>query len=115
MRWFLLFGMFWVSMPVQSADYTNAAIPLRTNIVRNDGFMIDGGFGNPAECTVSDQLFVRADHPQYRLIYDTVLAAAINNRRIFAYVLRCQDVTWYALPGTTFNVIEPTGSVGLTY
>lgn len=113
MRRFILSWVLMAACSAHAGDYTTPSVIFRINIVRNDGFMIDGAFGNPGRCTNGDQLFVRVDHPQYRLIYDTVLAAYLNGKQVFAYVLNCQDVAWYALPGSTFNVLDATGSVGL--
>lgn len=113
MRRFMVTAMLMAAFGAHAGDYTTASIPFRINIIRNEGFMIDGAFGNPGRCTYGDQLFVRINHPQYRLIYDTVLSAYIHAKPIVAYVLSCQDVAWYALPGNTFNVVDDTGSIGL--
>lgn len=97
------------------ANYANLAMPFSINLVRNEGFMIHGAFGNPAGCTNSDLIFVRADHPNYRLIFDLVMAAKREGQRLLVYITTCQSVPWYASPGSTFNVLEPSGSIGLGF
>jgi len=74
---------------------------------------VDGGLQRSGRRMTVDRHFANFDHAQYRLIYDTVLAACLNGRLVFFYVLNSLDVAWYALPGSTLKVLDATGSVGI--
>ena len=38
-------------------------------VVRAQGFLIKGNFGNPAECSAPDYLWIDIAHPQYDQLY----------------------------------------------
>lgn len=80
-----------------AATWSGFAVPTRVDIVRNDGFMIYGDFGNAAECDVANQIFVRMDHPQYDAIYSSALAAMMSKSEIQAFIHACELVSWYSL------------------
>lgn len=55
-------------------------------MLRTEGSIMFGGVGN---CTVPNQIFVKASHPQYKELYSTVLATfmAGKNLRIVTFYL----------------------------
>ena len=87
------------------ADYSNSAIPTQIDVDRDSGVMIWGSFGNGGSCAISNQLYVKRDHPQYKEIYATALAAMLGKYRIRAYVHGCEPVLWYSAAENTFNVV----------
>lgn len=99
---------------VSAAGYTSAAAPTRVDVVRAEGFMIYGAFGNPGTCTFADYLFVRSDHPQYKQMYAAALIAMASKQKILAYVPVCQPVTWYSVAANTFNVVDASSSLAIS-
>lgn len=97
-----------------AAGNTNAAVPTRIDVERGNGFMIYGDFGNPGSCVVADRIFVRINHPQYKELYATALAAFAGKYKLAAYVYGCDSNTWYAVASTTFNIVEPSSALYLT-
>jgi len=89
-----------------AATWSNFAVPTRVDIVRNDGFMIYGDFGNAGECDVANQIFVRIDHPQYDAIYSTALAAIMSKSEIQAFIHACELVQWFSVTKTQ-NTLYP--------
>ena len=88
-----------------AGGFTTTAVPTRIDVVRNEGFMVFGPFGNPGGCSVADQFFVRNDHVQYKQLYAMALSAYLTKQKIYAYAGYCQPWTWYAGPTTTYNTV----------
>ncbi|MEY8213230.1 MAG: hypothetical protein RPR97_01965, partial [Colwellia sp.] len=87
--------------------------PTQIDIERGNGFMIYGEFGNPGGCTISDRVYVKSDHPQYKEIYSMVLAAYMAGKRVQPYVNDCLTAGWYVVPSTTFNTLTASGSLNI--
>ena len=74
------------------AGYTNITSIESLTVVRDEGVMLEGDFGNPGGCTYGNSLFISINHSQYSLILEVVMRAYFQGNPIFAYVLRCSDV-----------------------
>jgi hypothetical protein len=86
--------------------WTTWAVPVRVDVVRSDGIMVYGTFGNPDGCSESDQFFVAMSHPQYNQIYATVMMAMSSGRQIMAYAESCAAETWYNPASVTYNTVS---------
>ncbi|BFM10154.1 hypothetical protein R50072_03070 [Simiduia litorea] len=106
-----------LSFAAVAGGRTNAAIPSKIDLVQagTAGFMIFGDFGNVGSCTVSDQVFVKASHPQYSQIYSTVLAAFMSGKKVSGYAHLCEPVAWYSTPSITYNVLTEAGSISVEH
>ena len=95
-------------MTAFAAALSNAAVPTRIEVERGEGFTIYGNFGNPGGCTpaYANMLFVKSSSPHYKEMYSVALAAFAGKYRIFAYVVNCQTITWYANPPDTLNIVD---------
>lgn len=98
---------------VIAGDWTSYAVPTKIDIERGNGFMFYGEYGNPEECTTENRIYVEIDHPQYKEIYSTVLAAFISGKAVRAYIHECGTVGWYAASPTTFNILTPGGALDI--
>jgi hypothetical protein len=96
-----------------AGGWTAWAVPTRVDIVRTEGFMVFGSFGNPGGCTVSDQFFVAINHPQYNQIYATLMTAMATGRQIMAYSIECDPETWYSVSTTTYNTVTAGSAVNM--
>jgi len=76
-------------------------------------FLIYGQFGNAGQCSIADKVYVRINHPQYKELYSTVLAAYMAGKRIQPYINDCITVGWYVRPNTTFNTLTSSGSLNI--
>jgi hypothetical protein len=111
----ILFGLLLVAgNSAFGAGYSAAAVPTRIDVVRSEGFMIDGAFSNPGACTFADRLFVKSDHPQYKQIYAAALAAFATKRKISAYVHGCETLGWYSGPQNTFNIVHSYSALSIS-
>lgn len=83
-------------------------------VVRAQGFLVKGNFGNPAGCTVTNanHIWVDISHPQYDQLYATALAAFMGGKKIKAYVHNCTDIGWH---GGTFNSLNGAGAMYLKH
>ena len=79
-------------------------------VVRAQGFMVQGTFGNPAGCTVSNQLWIPIEHPQYDHLYSMALAAFMSGKKIQAYAHNCTEIGWH---GGSYNTLSGAGSLYL--
>ena len=87
---------------------TTWGVPTQVDVVRGEGMMIYGSFGNPGGCSVADKFFVPINTTQYSQIYAAVLTAMASGKEISAYVASCTPLGWYAVLSTTYNQV--TGS-----
>ncbi len=101
------------SATVAANGFTNAAVPTRIDLVQagTAGFMLFGEFGNVGGCSVSNQVFVEATHPQYDQMYATVLAAFMAGKAVALYAHSCQPVLWYSAANVTYNTVGSGGSI----
>ena len=107
-------SLLFVGSSAIAGGYTTAGVPTKIDVVRSEGFMINGDFSNPGGCTFTNQLFVRADHPQYKQIYASALAAYMGKQKLSAYVHGCETVGWYSAAPNTYNIVYSYSSLALT-
>ena len=93
-----------------AVGYTVFATPTQIEVVRNQGFMVYGAFGNPGSCTVGDQFFVLFTNTQYNQMYATILAAFTTGTQISVYVPECDPNSWYSVPSTTYQTLTEASS-----
>ena len=99
--------------PCFAAGFTQWAVPRRVDVVRNEGIMVYGSFGNANGCTVADQIFVPMGHAQYNEIYSLLLTAMASGMQVQAYSDQCAPQDWYAGPTVTYNTVDPCCSIYL--
>src|SRR6185437_5924939 len=80
--------------PCFAAGFTQWAVPRRVDVVRNEGIMVYGSFGNANGCTVADQIFVPMGHAQYNQIYSLLLTAMASGLQVQAYSDQCARQDW---------------------
>lgn len=97
-----------------AGGFSVAAVPTKIDIIRGEGIMIAGEFGNPGECSNGNYLFVKASHPDYKQIYAAALAALVSKQKIYGYVHYCVPVLWYSVATSTYNAIDVNGSLAIT-
>ena len=100
-----------LSSPCLAGDFTQWGVPTRVDVVRNEGVMVYGSFGNPNGCTIANQIFIPIGHSQYNQIYAMLLMALAAGKPIQAYVDQCATQGWYAGSSTTFNQMDPCCSI----
>jgi|GEM_PF-3183194 len=96
-----------------AGGWTGWAVPVRVDVVRNEGIMVYGSFGNPSGCTVSDQIFVAFSHPQYNQIYATLMTALAVGRQVMAYSVGCAPEPWYSVSSVTYNSVDGSSAVNI--
>jgi hypothetical protein len=101
------------SSALAGGGWTGWAVPVRVDVVRNEGVMVYGSFGNPGGCTVADQFFVAIGHPQYNQIYATLMTALTAGRQVMAYVDSCSPETWYTVSSVTFNFVDVSSALNI--
>lgn len=94
-------------------EWATAAVPTRIDIERGNGFLIYGKFGNAGNCSIANKVYVKINHPQYKELYATVLAAYMAGKRVQPYVNGCITVSWYVHPSTTFNTLTSGGALNI--
>jgi hypothetical protein len=99
--------------PSASAAWSAPAVPGTVDIVRGEGFMIYGSFGNGEGCSIADQVFVQSDAPAYKEILAAVLLAQSQGRPISLWIHSCVTRGWYAAPTTTFNTVSVNATLKL--
>ncbi len=84
------------------------AVPYRIEVVRGNGFMIFGAFGNegPTPCTKSNALWIAVSHPQYDQLYSMSLTALTAGLELYGYAHVCKDIGWHS---GTWNEITSSG------
>lgn len=85
------------------AGWSTSAVPTSIDVVRGEGFMIYGQFGNGGSCTFSDQVFIQANAPDYKALLATAMLAYSMGRQIMVYTDACVARAWYAPSTSTFN------------
>jgi hypothetical protein len=96
------------------AQYTAPAVPTKVEVVRAEGFMISGAFGNAAGCSYSNTLFVRSDHSQYKQIYAAALLAFATKQKISGYAGACEPVSWFSGYSLTHNVVRSSETLAIS-
>lgn len=96
-----------VSGQAYSASYSEAGVPSLVRIVSDVGFRVSSdGFGNPEDCGIPNQIVVELDHPQYKEIYSTVLAAYMAKKKVRFYVNSCKVHGW--ISSSSMNTLNAT-------
>lgn len=93
--------------------WTSAAVPDKVEIVREDGFVIFGAFGNPGAtpCDVADALWVSINHTQYEALLSTALAALAGGLKLRAFPHNCTVYGWH---GGSHNEIITGGALEIS-
>jgi len=99
---------------VVAGGHSAFGVPTKVDVVRSEGFMVVGEFGNPGGCTFANQMFIKSDHPQYKQIYATALAAYLTKSKLSAYVHGCEAVPWYSVASNTFNIVHSYSSLTIS-
>lgn len=102
------------SMPAIAAGGTTvAAAPTDIEVVRNEGFLVWGAFGNPGTtpCQQGGAIWIAASHPQYKEMLSVALSALASGMKISAYVHDCTMVGWF---GQTYNQVRADGALHVT-
>lgn len=99
-----------VAAPVSGAPgWTAVATPTDIELVRGQGVLIAGAFGNPGTpCTDADKIWIAATHPQYQALLSTALSAMAGGMKIHAYVHGCAAIGWH---GGTYNELTADGAL----
>lgn len=98
---------------VHAGGWTNWATPTEVDVVREDGLMVYGAFGNPAGCTVANQFLVAWGTAQYSQIYAALLTALTAGRQIQVYAGSCAPAAWYSVSSTTYNTVTTSEAVNV--
>lgn len=79
-------------------------------IVRNEGFMIFGAFGNPGStpCSSANGVWVAKTHSEYTEILSSALAAVAGQLKLRIYAHNCATVSWH---GTDYNQLTSSGAM----
>lgn len=97
----------------QAAGYSEPAVPTKIDMVRSEGFMLFGAFGNPGGCAAQNQLFIKSDHPQYKQLLALAMMAYTTKQKIVAYVHGCEPVVWYSVASHTYNTVIAASSLAI--
>jgi hypothetical protein len=106
MKKILLAALLLFSVPAFAGGWSNGAVPTKIDVQGDGGFMIYGAFGNAGGCVITNQLYIKSNHSQYKQIYAAALAAFAGQYNVSAYVHVCESIGWYAVPSTTFNIVD---------
>ncbi len=99
------------ALPANAAGGSTAyAVPTKIEIVRGQGFIIFGAYGNPGPtpCTRVDTIWVPISHPQYSELLSTALSAFAGQFKLQAYVHTCTSIGWH---GGTYNELTSHGAL----
>ncbi len=112
MKYITLLFIF-ISSYSTAAGWATAAVPTRVDVVRDDGFMIYGAFGNAGGCTIENRVLVQKSHPQYSEIYSLALAAVMAEKRVQPHISGCKTNGWYVTSEKTFNIMAPSDALNV--
>ena len=101
-----------ISTSALTAGWTATATVENIEIIRAQGFQINGAFGNPSNCSNPNSIFVSVDHPQYQAILATATAAFMANKKLYIFSHGCVEYGWH---GGTFNELTVAGSIYLKH
>ena len=94
--------------------WTTSGVPTGVDVVRSEGLMVWGSFGNPNGCTASNAFMVPISHPQYKEIYAALLFSMATGKPVIGYASVCAPATWYTVASTTFNWMGSGDALNLT-
>jgi hypothetical protein len=98
-----------VSANSHSAGTSEWGVVTQIDVVRHEGILIYGSFGNPSGCTISDRLFLPITSTQYKEMYALLLTAFAQGKEVSMYTSVCTPLTWYSVPSTTYNTVSGDG------
>jgi hypothetical protein len=113
MKYSLCSLLFLISTDCFAGAWSNWAMPTRLDVVRQDGIMVYGAFGNPAGCTVPNQFFLAYGTAQYSQIYATLLMAFSTGKQVQVYAGSCAPAPWYSVASTTYNTVTTYEAVNV--
>ena len=82
----------------------------RIEVIRANGLLIFGDFGNVNSCTSDTAIFLRIDHPQYKELYSMMLTAMTTGFEIRPYLRECQSFGWHS---GTYNTVTGSDAIYL--
>jgi hypothetical protein len=106
-----------VSSVASAGGQTNSALITKIELIRGDGMVLFGAFGNPssfnAACTSGDLIFVKKDHPDFKMIHTMATAAQLSGKRVYAYTHVCDYLTWYTGTTATYPRLTVDGVIAV--
>ena len=106
MRKFLgLFLLFFSVNIFATANYSPWAAPTRIDVMRHQGLVVYGSFGNSAGCTVSDAVYLPIGLTQYKEIYSLLLTAIAQGKEVSIYTSTCTTLLWFSA-SATYNTVS---------
>ncbi|MEO9601263.1 hypothetical protein [Parasphingorhabdus sp.] len=93
-----------------AGGWTNDVIPTKVEIVRNQGFLIFGAFGNlgSTPCATGDPVWVANTHSEYTELLSSALTAVAGQLKLRIYAHNCATVSWH---GTDYNQLTSSGAM----
>ncbi|MEO9599792.1 hypothetical protein [Parasphingorhabdus sp.] len=93
-----------------AGGWTNNVAPTKIEIVRSQGFMILGDYGDPGAtpCATSSGIWVLIEHSQYKELLSTALTAVTGQLKLQAYVHSCTAIGWH---GGDWNTLSNSGAI----
>ena len=96
------------SSAANAAGYGTWGTVNRVEVVRGQGFVVWGSFGNPNSCTNSNGFWVKIDSTQYDELYSMALTALVSGLQLQPYLRECGTIGWH---GGTWNVVTGSDAV----
>lgn len=95
------------------ADYSLSAVVTSIEIMRDEGVLIRGSFGNPHNPAWQEgnTIFVSATHPGYDQIYSAAITSMTTKVKVKGYSHQCRNLGWY---GHTFPEVIASGVICLS-
>ncbi len=78
-----------------AAGWATEAVPTSIDIMRQEGFVIKGAFGNQNSCQRTNEIFVADTHQAYDQLYATAMSALMSGAKLKIYVHQCTLLGWH--------------------
>ncbi|MEP2990309.1 MAG: hypothetical protein ABJN65_00980 [Parasphingorhabdus sp.] len=93
-----------------AGGWTANEVPVKVEIVRGQGFMIFGSYGDPGNtpCGTDNGIWVPKEHTQYAELLSTALSAFAGQFKLQAYVHTCVNIGWH---GGEYNQLSNSGAL----
>ena len=85
-----------------SAGMGSIGTVTKLEVVRGQGVVVFGSFGNPNSCSHDAGFWIKIDHPQYAELYSMALTAMTAGMRLQPYLRACEAIGWH---GGMWNVV----------
>jgi hypothetical protein len=95
-----------------AGGWTARATVSHIEIIRGQGFQINGAFGNPSECTQPNAVFVAVAHPQYDQLLSLAMTAFMGEKKLQMYSHECVEYGWH---GGSYNELKSYGAMYLRH